>query len=126
MEDSHAAAEPAKKGGKPAKGAKTGGAEELREELESIRNIAPKGWILIDFPRNLTQMKLLETCLSGYESMADLPKDDNQAKFEAWAKVATPPCLINESQTGAFNALNSGLDGVIILTTPDNECTRRS
>ena len=127
MEENTAAAEPAKKGGKPAaKGGKTSDLDTLKEELDSICSIAPKGWILVDFPRNLTQMKLLETCLSGYESKADLPKDEAQARFEAWAKVATPSCLIEESATGGFNAIKSGIDGVIILETPDVECTRRS
>ena len=68
---------PAKKGGKAA--AKGGGKtqdETLREELETIRTLEPKGWILLDFPRNLTQSKLLETSLSGYEAKVDLPKLD--------------------------------------------------
>ena len=126
MEDGQAAAEPAKKGGKPAKGGKGNDLETLKEELESIRSITPKGWILVDFPRSLAQMKLLETCLSGYESKADLPKDESHAKFEAWAKVATPSCLVAEGATGAFNAIQSGFDGVVILETPEGECTRRS
>ena len=105
MEDTQAAAEPAKKGGKAAKGGKGNDVDTLKEELEQIRSVAPKGWILVDFPRNLTQMKLLETCLSGYVSKADLPKDESQAKFEAWAKVATPSCLIKEEATGAFKAV---------------------
>ena len=63
-----------KKGGKAAKGGKTSDVDILNEELEAIRNVASKGWILIDFPRNLTQMKMLETCLSGYESKADMVK----------------------------------------------------
>ena len=71
-------------------------------------------------------MKLLETGLSGYESKADLPKSESQAKFEAWAKVATPPCLVDAEHTGDLKALESGFDGVIILETPDDECTRRS
>ena len=71
-------------------------------------------------------MKLLETGLSGYESKADLPKDENQAKFEAWAKVATPSCLVSKEVTGALHAIQSGLDGVLILETPETECTRRS
>lgn len=49
--------------------------ESLKEELDLIRKVTPKGWILLDFPRNLTQMKMLETCLSNYESKADLPKE---------------------------------------------------
>jgi len=44
---------------------------------------------LLDFPRNLDQMKILETCLSGYVSKTELPKDEMQEKFEAWSKIAT-------------------------------------
>ena len=97
MDDGGIEAKPDKKGGKAAKGGKTSEVDTLKEELEAIRSVASKGWILIDFPRNLTQMKMLETCLSGYESKADMPKDAQQAKFEAWAKVATPSCLIDDS-----------------------------
>lgn len=74
MDDSTVTADPKGKG----KGGKGGGKapdEALKEELESIRSVNPKGWILIDFPRNLTQMKLLESSLSGYECLADLPKN---------------------------------------------------
>ena len=128
LDDPAAQAEaPAKKGGKAA--AKAGGKtqdETLREELEAIRTLEPKGWILLDFPRNLTQSKLLETSLSGYESKVDLPKLDTQQMLEVWSKVATPPSLVAEEFKGAFNAVASGLDGVLILETPEEECTRRA
>lgn len=81
MEDSHVAApEDKKKGGKgAAKGGKGGASDEsLKDELESIRSLQKKGWILIDFPRNLDQMKMLETCLSGYVASTDLPKNLNR------------------------------------------------
>ena len=78
LEDGQANAEAAKKGAKGgAKGGKGNDLDTLKEELEAIRFVGTKGWILVDFPRNLTQMKLLETGLSGYESKADLPKDEN-------------------------------------------------
>ena len=83
MDDTQAAAEP-KKGGKGAKATKDP-LESLKEELEQIRCVQQKGWILVDFPRNLTQMKLLETSLSRYVSKADLPRPEAQAKFEAWS-----------------------------------------
>jgi len=54
--------------------------------------VTPKGWILIDFPRSLNQMKLLEHCLSGFESKTDLPKNEAKRKFETWTQVATQPC----------------------------------
>ena len=77
MEDHTQAAPDAKKGGKgAAKGGKPTSDETLREELDSIVKLQPKGWVLIDFPRSLSQMKLLETSLSGFESKADLAKDD--------------------------------------------------
>ena len=64
--------------------------EVLRDELEGIRATKLKGWVLLDFPKNLTQMKLLESALSGYESRIDLPKDDAKVIHEAWTKVASP------------------------------------
>jgi len=85
MEETHVAADP-KKGGKgAAKGGKPTSDETLREELDSIVKVQSKGWVLVDFPRSLSQMKLLETSLTGFESKADLPKGDLQSKFEAWA-----------------------------------------
>ena len=68
----------------------------------------------------------METSLSGYESKVDLPKLDTQQMFEVWSKVATPPSLVAEEFKGAFNAVASGLDGVLILETPEEECTRRA
>jgi len=32
------------------------------------------GWILLDFPRNLNQAKLLENMFTGFELNTDLPK----------------------------------------------------
>ena len=74
---------------------------------------------MLDFPRNLTQMKMLETSLSGFESKADQAKDQVMQKYEAWAQIATPPTLIDESATGSFEAHDSGFDGVLILETPE-------
>lgn len=125
LDDTQVSADPKGKG-KGAKGGNKPPDESLREELDQIRNVSPKGWILVDFPRNLTQMKLLESYLSGYESKADLPKNVAQEKYEVWTQVATPPCLIDEKATGEFNAEASGFDGVLILNTPDSECIKRS
>ena len=52
-------------------------ADVLKEELEQIRNFKLKGWILLDFPKSLTQIKLLEQALTGYESKTDLPKENS-------------------------------------------------
>ena len=77
MEDSQAAVGDSKKGAKGAatKGGKGNSDESLKDELESIRSVSKKGWILLDFPRSLDQMKILETCLTGYVCKTDMPKD---------------------------------------------------
>jgi len=48
--------------------------ESLKEELDELRKLEVDGWILIGFPRSLTQMKLLEQSLSGFESKSDQSK----------------------------------------------------
>ena len=81
--------------GKPDKKAAKGGdkkspEEILKEELDAIRQIKLKGWILLDFPKTLSQMKLLECALSGYESKTDIPKDEVLMVTEAWNMIASP------------------------------------
>ena len=100
--------------------------EVLKEELEQIRNFKLKGWILLDFPKSLTQIKLLEQALTGYESKTDLPKDEGQVLLEAWSKVTTPGQISPEVIVGETRAASSGIDGVVILETPVSECERRA
>ena len=86
-------ADPVTKGkaDKKAKGGEKKAPDEvLKDELENIRGLKMKGWILLDFPKTLTQMKLLESALSDYESKSDLPKEDAQIVYEAWTKIASP------------------------------------
>ena len=96
--------------------------EVLRDELDTIRSLKLKGWILLDFPKTLTQMKLLEAALSDYESKTDLPKEDAQIVYESWTKIASPASLGDEKISGETRVIPSGLDGVIILDTPADEC----
>ena len=125
MEENQAAPDP-KKASKGGAKAFINPADTLKDELETIRTVTPQGWILLNFPRNLTQMKLLETSLSGFELLADQPKSLGKMKYEAWAQVISPPSLIEESQIGQFDAHESGIDGVLILETPQEECNRRA
>ena len=115
----------AKKGKAPAKGGKAPD-ETIKEELEQIRQVKINGWILVDFPRNLTQLKLLETSLTGYEMKADLPKDPERAHYEAWSRVTYPPRLVEPEFDGNIKVEQSGLDGIVILKTPFEECKRRA
>ena len=41
-------------------------AQEVQEELNALMSFEKKGWILLDFPRNLSQAKLLEKAFTGF------------------------------------------------------------
>jgi len=72
-------------------------------------------------------MKLLEKAISGYESKVDVAKNDQDELSEAQAKVLLslePPSELNVADP--VRALDSGLDGVIFLETPIEECIRRA
>ena len=96
--------------------------EVLKEELESIRSLKLKGWVLLDFPKTLTQMKLLESSLSDFESKADIPKEDSQIVYEAWSKIVSPASIGDDLILGETRVIPSGFDGIIFLDTPSEEC----
>ena len=48
----------------------------MRQELEEITSIQPEGWILLDFPKTLNQIKLMEKYMNGFTSMIDEPKSN--------------------------------------------------
>lgn len=72
-------------------------------------------------------MKLLEHHLSGYESKVDAHKDDDFELLEAQSKVIlnfgdgteTPPTM------KPTQASPSGIDGMVFLDVPEEECLRR-
>ena len=46
--------------------------QSLNDELETLRSTEPLGWILVDFPCNYAQAKLLEEAMSGYKPSQEL------------------------------------------------------
>ena len=61
------------------KGAKSGpDPEKLKQELEDIRRFKATGWILIGFPHSLSQAKLLEQRLTGFQCGVDQEKTEDQ------------------------------------------------
>lgn len=45
---------------------------ETMNEIPKVRELAKSGWVLVDFPSNFAQAKLLEAALSGF-----VPKSEN-------------------------------------------------
>jgi hypothetical protein len=72
-------------------------------------------------------MKLLEHHLSGYESKVDTHKDDDFELQEAQSKVILNfgDCSQATPAIRPAQASPSGLDGVLFLDVPLEECLRR-
>ncbi|CDW87464.1 mitogen-activated protein kinase organizer [Stylonychia lemnae] len=111
----------------PAKGKNAGSNEDqLRQDLELIQKIQPEGWILLDFPRTLSQAKLMEKLMTGFQSMTDLPKNQDLVAFEQWSKIASASTSEADSSSDLPKIYQSASDAVIFLDTPSDECFRRS
>lgn len=57
---------------KKAKGART--PQEIQDEINNLLSFDKTGWILMDFPRNLNQAKILENAFTGFTPITDQPK----------------------------------------------------
>ena len=96
--------------------------ERLREELAKKQEMDRKGWILVDFPTNYTQAKLLEEALSGYIPSKEQEKIDREAQIEDAYLLVQP----NAKEQPPLKLTKSGLDAVIWLDTTREECLRRA
>lgn len=102
--------------GKPVKGGPD--PEKLRSELEEIKRFKATGFILVDFPRTLSQAKVFEEKLSGYRCKLDIPKSLEQEQVETWQKMITPAHLpFSPEREGA---INSSFDGWLVMDIPSD------
>ena len=46
--------------------------KDLEKEMSELDSLPVNGWVLVDFPCNYTQAKLLEEALSGYKPIEEL------------------------------------------------------
>lgn len=119
---------PPPKGGKGAGG--PSGEEQIRAELDQIQKVQVEGWLLIDFPRTLSQAKALEQVMSGFTTLIDEGSNTKpQQDFEMWSKVVNPVKLIGRGQDVFYDGEpfvhQSATDGYLILDVPQEECFRR-
>lgn len=111
-----------------AKGKKGGGKtpEEIEADIKTLLQPDISGWILIDFPRDIKQAKLLENSFTGYELVSDKAKPDNVLNFETWTKFSDPLSLTAEGYNCQIEPQSSLFDIFFVLNTSREECLRRA
>jgi hypothetical protein len=96
--------------------------QQLIAELAKITSDANKGFIILDFPQNQQQAKILESRLTGYIQEIDRPKSGLKIAKENLNHLVDKPI----KPPGLINLKPSGLDLVIQINVPSKECIRRA
>ncbi|CAG9310473.1 unnamed protein product [Blepharisma stoltei] len=90
--------------------------------VEKIMISNEAGWILVDFPTNSSQAKLLEEALTNFKDPIEKEKSQKEINIEKVLKIAPLECKPPENK----DLYKSGLDYLIWLWADKRECLRRS
>lgn len=104
--------------------AKTGTKNESQYQIElnKISIESNKGFILVDFPNNFSQAKILEQKLSGYIFELTKPKSEIEKLKDNYTQILDKTCKPPKKR----NLIECGLDVCIYLEGNSDECLRRS
>lgn len=96
--------------------------QQLITELAKITADANKGFIILDFPQNQQQAKILEGKLTGYVQDIEKPKCELKIAKENITFLIDKPI-----KPASLHSLKpSGLDLVLQINVPSKECIRRA
>jgi hypothetical protein len=93
----------------------------LQEELANLQKIEKNGFVLVDFPSNFPQAKLLEAKLSGFEPGMEMDPIHREQSLRDATLIAKPTPKEDPPKV----LIKSGLDAVLWLDTERFECMRR-
>lgn len=94
----------------------------LQEELDGLKTTEANGWVLVDFPCNYAQAKLLEEAMSGYKPTPELDPITRDTEMEEAFLLVQPTAKEEPPKL----LIKSGLDAVIWFQCPLKECQRRA
>jgi len=95
---------------------------DLQKELENLTSIEKSGWVLLDFPSNFAQAKLLETALSGFVPNQEADPINREKELGEAAVLAMP----TPKEDPPSVLIKSGMDLVLWMELPREECLRRA
>ena len=96
--------------------------QQLISDLAKINLESNRGFVIIDFPKNIEQAKILEYKLTGYTQEIDKPKSQLQEYRDNFS-ILTDRLVRTNPQ---LQIRESGLDMVVCLDVNSKECIRRS
>ena len=80
---------------------------------------------MIGFPKQLSQLKLIETELSGFVCATDERKKESVDIEESWRKLIVDSQSDHAALSHAL-PIRSGFDSIIFLETPEEHCLKRA
>lgn len=96
--------------------------QQLNNELTKMSVDSNKGFILVDFPQNVEQAKILENKLTEYVQEIDKVKTHLQEVKDNFALILDKSI----KQPGNKQLKQGGLDLLITIDVPSQECIRRA
>ena len=90
--------------------------------MEGLQTTDALGWVLVDFPCNYAQSKLLEEAMSGYKPTAEMDPITRDIEMEEAFLLVQPTAHEEPPKM----LIRSGLDAVIWFNCPLKECQRRA
>ena len=92
------------------------------DEMETLKVSEAIGWVLVDFPCNYAQAKLLEEAMSGHKPGLELEAIQRDTEMEEAFLLVQPTAKEEPPKT----LIKSGLDAVVWFNCPLKECQRRA
>ena len=90
--------------------------------MEKLQEVDKNGWVLVDFPANFAQAKLLETALTGYVPLQESEKTMREEQIEEAYLLVQPTA----KEAPSILLMKSGVDSVVWFDTKREECMRRA
>jgi len=92
------------------------------KRYDELQKLQSNGWVLVDFPNNYAQAKLLEEALSGYKPHEELEPTKREQETTDAELLVKP----NPKPEPPKTLIPSGLDLVLWFECPIKECLRRA
>ena len=93
----------------------------IEKEMENLKNNSIKGFILVDFPTNLNQCKLLENYLTGYIDETQRPKNQKMINIQNINSLFDFNFIPPESS----KIKKSGIDFIINIISKEEDINER-
>ena len=95
--------------------------QNIKKDIQNLKNNSVKGFILVDFPTNINQCNLLENYLVGYVDETKKPKSEKMLKIEKINSLIDFNFTPNENN----KFKKAGIDFIVNIKSKEDDINKR-